>query len=258
METRQPCVSGRTSLSQWLPRRVFFPCFFECGGWRSSSRAGRRYLRGFLCKLPDNKIVEDIHHSIRTEARGNPNSTVTFNTMQNLVVSSSALEARGIPHPPALTLEVFEREFHSTRVRMGHRRRHRGWKHKLEKSWSKLMGKRVWRSPTPEGLHIAGAARRWLQNYMTGYGIGLPGRSLASGAFSKLVLPHVLVVNEETPDQALASLGSAKWAALGWPVTTAGEHDGQALYKLAPTGEVSLMYPTQNHSAVSVVTTSQP
>jgi hypothetical protein len=89
---------------------------------------------------------------------------MTFSTMQHLVVNSNALESRGIMHPPAITVDVLEREFYTARARTGHTFRHRGWKHKLEKSWSKLMGKRAWRSPTPEGLHVAGAAWRWLQN----------------------------------------------------------------------------------------------
>jgi hypothetical protein len=68
-----------------------------------------------------------------------------------------------------------------------------------------------------------------------------------------MVLPHVLVVNEDTPGQALASLGNAKWAALGWPVTAAGEQDGRGLYKFAPNGKVAITYRTVTRIPTSTI-----
>ena len=57
--------------------------------------------------------------------------------------------------------------------------------------------------------------------------------------FSKFVMPHVLVRHNDDPDRVLASLGNAKWAALGWPAVRAGELDGKHLYKLSQNRKVS-------------------
>ena len=159
---------------------------------------------------------------IRSESRGNPNKKMRFSSMQYLVLNSRVLETRRIPHLPALTLEVFEREFKAARTGVVRPSKHKPATHKLKKSWTKLMGRRTWKSPTPEGSHVAVAAWRWLQNYMAGYGMGLPGRCIDSAVFSKFVMPHVLVRHNDDPDRVLASLGNAKWAALGWPAVRAG------------------------------------
>ena len=247
MVLEQECHNDNKAMKLWeditfalSPAIRLLFLLFERDAWRVQSLAGRKYLRCFLCKLPDNKLVEDIHHSIRTESRGNPNKKMMFSTMQYLVLNSRALESRGIAHLPALTLEVFEREFKAARTGVVLHSKHKPARHKLKKSWTKLMGRRTWKSPTPEGIHVAVAAWRWLQNYMAGYGMGLPGRCIDSASFSKLVMPHVLVLRDDDPDRVLASLGNAKWAALGWPVVRAGELEGRHLYKFAPNSQVSV------------------
>ena len=190
MALEQECHNDNKAMKLWeditfalSPAIRLLFLFFERDAWSVQSLAGRKYLRGFLCKLPDNKLVEDIHHAIRSESRGNPNKKMRFSSMQYLVLNSRVLETRRIPHKPALTLEVFEREFKAARTGVVRPSKHKPATHKLKKSWTKLMGRRTWKSPTPEGSHVAVAAWRWLQNYMAGYGMGLPGRCIDSAFF---------------------------------------------------------------------------
>ena len=48
---------------------------FERGKFQPNCLAGRRCLRGMLEKLPDNKFVEDIHRTIKMDAKETPTAS---------------------------------------------------------------------------------------------------------------------------------------------------------------------------------------
>jgi hypothetical protein len=59
--------------------------FFERDEWAVASKCGQRWLRGLLMKLPDNKIVEDVHSKIRNNSRANANTKLTTLHIQELI-----------------------------------------------------------------------------------------------------------------------------------------------------------------------------
>ena len=72
--------------------------YFKRDKYSSSSREGRHLLMGLLCRLPDNKIVEDIHAPLRLATKGNSNDRLSAHTMQDVINHSTVIESRGIPH----------------------------------------------------------------------------------------------------------------------------------------------------------------
>jgi hypothetical protein len=138
--------------------------FFEREMWRPGSRAGQRWLRALLQHLPDNKIVEDAHSTIRKECRANANTKMTGLHIQDCVIASSVLEKRDIPHRSALTELSFKAHYASAsrKSMKGHATAR---KHELPQPWTALMGRKTWSSPTPEAALRATAGWRWLGAY---------------------------------------------------------------------------------------------
>ena len=75
----------------------------------------RELLKPILVTFPDTKCIEDIHGVIRNDARLNINKRQTFAQVQRCILGSSALESREVPHPVALTKNVFKRRWKRTR-----------------------------------------------------------------------------------------------------------------------------------------------
>ena len=82
---------------------------------------------------------------------------------------------------------------------------------------------KVWHSLTESILEKAAAAWRWLLTYTRGKADGTlaPGITMDSAAFSKWMLPCIIVVREGD-GAAFASLGNSTWGALVWPVEQIG------------------------------------
>lgn len=188
-------------------------CFFERDRWAVGSVCGQKWLRGLLMRLPDNKIVEDIHAAIRNASRSNPNRKLTVLNMQELIAHSKVLESRDVRHSTAVCRDTFKAQLGSTRVRR------LGWRsnassHKMPASWSALMGRRTWASPTPEAAHRATAAWQWLHTYLSRPAAADP-LPISHGWLSSLLRPFTVVAGH---GQLFASLGNARWAALVWPL----------------------------------------
>ena len=88
-----------------MPVRLLF-CFFERDQWNVRSLAGRKFLKGLMQTLPDNKMVEDVHLVIRNDARANANTKQVCSHLQDLVTNSKVLEKRGIRHLASVTRAV--------------------------------------------------------------------------------------------------------------------------------------------------------
>ena len=104
---------------------------FEKGKFDRNYGPGRKYLRGQLQRLLDNKLVEDVHLPIKRNARSSETNTrQRAARIQEQVVNSNALEARCIPHPADIDKDTFEREFPCTTATFPARRHHAA-KHRL-------------------------------------------------------------------------------------------------------------------------------
>ena len=79
------------------PTRLIFQ-LFETG----MVTEGKQLLMTVLKRLPDTKVVEDIHQRLRTAANGNANARLGLREVQSLVESSGVFESRKICHPARL------------------------------------------------------------------------------------------------------------------------------------------------------------
>ena len=182
---------------------------------------GRKVLLGHLATLPDNKSVEDVHQPLRLSSKGKMNKKLRCNVIQSVIEYSGVLEQRKVPTPSAVTKEVWVSKFKKySRRSMANRRYHSSNAHKLPRDWSRIMHpNKVWPSLTESISEKAAAAWRWLLTYTRGkaYGTLAPGITMDSAAFSKWMLPCIIVVREGD-GAAFASLGNSTWGALVWPL----------------------------------------
>ena len=76
------------------PVRMMY-LLYERDSFQASSPDGLKLLRGLLEVLPDNKVVEDVHNSIRRDSKANPNRIQSTTHVQQLTTCSPVLEERG-------------------------------------------------------------------------------------------------------------------------------------------------------------------
>ncbi len=95
--------------------RLLYTCF-EKAKWSAECVDGQRLLRGLLVVFPDNKLVEDLHQTIRSHARANANMRMTRGRVQDLVTNSRVLETREIRHSSAVTEREFIAKFKRTKA----------------------------------------------------------------------------------------------------------------------------------------------
>lgn len=182
-------------------------------------------LRGLLEVLPDNKIIEEVHHGLKQDAKKTQKAERKTARQQAVAVSTPVLSSRDIPHSAAVTKDWWVQHFKSTSS-TGCRRKHYSVKHKMSKVWTKVMGPKTWPTVSETVSQKGVAAWQWLQ-------VGYPraralaatqGRALLgldAALFSQLVLPEFIV--ESVDAQVLgASLGHASWAALFYPLEVVG------------------------------------
>ena len=230
------------------PVRMMY-LFFERDRFRPSpgrTDCGCRLLRGMLDTLPDNKIVEDMHNALRRDSRANANTVLSTEHVQQIITQSRALELRDIAHPCSVPKEVFVRRFRSTSGQACGRK-HRGWKHQLPKNWTRILGRRTWTAISEETLKTAMAAWEWLQN-------GFQPQSLAPRegveklqlALLSCVLERDMLVQHVPTGCVQVCLGSAKWAALTWPMHAlpATEPGNVVCYKLSEQGPARFVHVT--------------
>jgi hypothetical protein len=242
------------------PLRLLY-VLFERDKWQAQSRAGQHWLRGLLQHLPDNKLVEDIHSTIRKDARANINTKLNHIHIQECVLASKTLESRNIQHK-AVTGQRFNSLFSSTR-RRSHSWRFKAQRHKLPKDWTAMMDKRTWPSPTPEVALRSFAGWQWLSTFFDMRHRGTQVQVNASW-LSTFVRSHV-VIEEVASGAMYASLGNARWAALAChlsPVAARGQtflswpSDTQAVWlhvtdlsawRVVPTAAISLLEAQTHH-----------
>ena len=191
-------------------------------------------LRGLLEVLPDNKIVEEVHHGLKQDAKKTHKSQRRTGRQQAVAVSTPVLSTRDIPHSARVTKDWWIQHFSSTKA-TGCRSKHYSVKHKMPKMWTKVMGPKTWPTVSEIVSHNGVAAWQWLQvgypqarTLAAAQGRALPG--LDAALFSRLVRPEFIL--ESVDSHVLgASLGHASWAVLLYPldVVRVGENGWRTL-----------------------------
>ena len=197
--------------------RFLSPSLFAC----SCQVSAMLRLRGLLEVLPDNKIIEEVHHGLKQDAKKTQKAQRKTARQQVVAVSTPVLSSRDIPHSAAVTKEWWIQHFKSTQS-TGCKRKHYSMKHKMSKMWTKVMGPKTWPTVSETVSQKGVAAWQWLlvgypraRAIATTQGRALPG--LDAALFSQLVLPDFIL--ESVDAQVLgASLGHASWAALFYPL----------------------------------------
>ena len=197
------------SVAKSKPLRALFE-FFCRDKYNRRSIAGTHLLKGMLWTIADNKSCEDTHGTLRLDARANSNKKIQRNRLQYLVSTSGVFEARGVPHRPGVSKQDFIDHFKVLKPKAV-ASEFRRCKHKLPKSWSKILGKK-WPTLNEEWANKAAAAWAWLHEYLRRRRAGNPV-SLGAARFTRLV-PALQVV--QCGDRFWLSLGHHTWAFLGW------------------------------------------
>jgi hypothetical protein len=198
------------------PVRLIY-AFFERDG--PGSLAGRKLLRGCVQTLADNKPTEELHHHCKMDAKHNGCKKQSAEHLQHLVLTSNVVETHGLRHAAKITKEVFRSNWANKHRFTYARRNHRAQRHKLPKEWSRIMGKKFWRSTSEIEGRIGASAWHWLQMVGPHHLHEGPhqhcGTDIGIALFSRLLLPQVVFMFGE---RFWATLGRNKWGALAWPL----------------------------------------
>lgn len=104
------------------PVRLLLLCYEE-DAYSARSPSGSHLLNGLLQGLPDSKLIEDIHSTLRNDQRASRNRKQTLHNMQQLVSNSTHLESRKIEHRAQINKDQFLAGFPKTRDSKRLRRR---------------------------------------------------------------------------------------------------------------------------------------
>ena len=96
-------------------------------------------LRGLLDVLPDNKLVEEVHHGLKQGAKPTQKSQRCIARQQSVAVATPVLSTRGIPHSARVTNDWWIHHSSSTKA-TGCRSKHRSASHKMPQAWTDAMG----------------------------------------------------------------------------------------------------------------------
>lgn len=98
-----PELCSDLGLTVSKPMRLVFQ-LYECGQFQR----GKKLLTTLLNRLPDTKLIEDIHQRLRTTSNSNPNSRLGLREVQSLVETSGVFEVRSIYHPAKIDKDSFK------------------------------------------------------------------------------------------------------------------------------------------------------
>ena len=119
-------------------------------------------LRGLLDVLPDNKIVEEVHHGLTPDANKTHKSQRRIARQQSVAAATPVLSTRGIPHSARVAKAWWLHHSSSTK-HIGCRRKHVSVNHQMRKEWTKVMGPKSWPTVSETASNTGVAAWEWLQ-----------------------------------------------------------------------------------------------
>ena len=127
-----------------------------------------RLLQSLLVKLPDSKLIEDLHQRLRSKQRfaGAHHEKVKLSSMQHVQNFSDVLNSRDVNYP-SVDEATFKRKFRVTHAKLFLEKRDMvSKKHKLPKHYAVILNPlREWSAITPVSLQKSAAAWQWLREY---------------------------------------------------------------------------------------------
>ena len=128
----------------------------------------REILQTLLIRLPDSKLVEDLHQRLRTEAKANAQQSLRPRELQGLIQTSNALESRNILHPARLTRDVFMEQWKTTKTDYNFKKSFDSGTVKLPEFFSRMMAPKKWRTLSEETLlSFSSGAWAWVREYVS-------------------------------------------------------------------------------------------
>lgn len=133
---------------------------------RGEQESALTLLRSLLVGCPDTKIIEDCHGKVRNDARANSNKSQTFSQIQQVILGSSVIESRRIPHPAALKKDVFKLRWKRTSGKRKWMATFHPKAEKLPKVYSKILGPKHWGTVSEESLQRSAAAWQLVRHFV--------------------------------------------------------------------------------------------
>lgn len=147
-----PELCSDLGLTVSKPMRLVFQ-LYECGQFQR----GKKLLTTLLNRLPDTKLIEDIHQRLRTTSNSNPNSRLGLREVQSLVETSGVFEVRSIYHPAKIDKDSFKSNWTSAKPENSKAVFHSGTE-KLPKKFSGIMARKTWHTMTETELSRSSCA----------------------------------------------------------------------------------------------------
>ena len=140
--------------------------YFETSGYNIEDGNGLALLKLMIGTLPDSKIVEDIHKSVRIhQKKAGSNQRMTKACIQSLVQNTKVIEERGWNHTPAITKEFFLERWSTTSDSFKANYLCNPSRHKLDPLFSMIMGRKNWATMSEPTLTNSAAAWAWARHY---------------------------------------------------------------------------------------------
>ena len=149
------------------PERLLAQCY-ESVSWRAlASPRGIELLVQLLGGFADSKLIEDIHQRLRNATGSKANDRLHGSALQTVVQHSGCLEAREIPHPCAISKDVFVSSWSDTKPDFRARRDFNAGAHRLPAEYSKILTPKTWPTISEQTLTQSSAGWMWLRHYLT-------------------------------------------------------------------------------------------
>ena len=195
-----------------IPRLIFL--LAESEGWQLPAAKTRELLKNVHQKLPDTKVIEDMHQHIRDKSRLQRYKKVSRPSRMQSCIESGVLEGRSLP-----CVTVPKSAIRDAPPSIWQQPSKHLWECQgdvVPSEWAAIMlPNRSWPSPSPMGLFRGAAAWEWLLHYKSS---GLLGQvPLTSAWLSKLLPPRAMVRDAaRTSSAPFLVVISAEYGALVW------------------------------------------
>lgn len=213
-----------------LVRLVF--AINELQGARLAQPCLDRLLRAMHCRLPDAKIVEDMHSHLRDETRTQRAAVASRSKRMFACVSSGVLERRGLK-----AIEVSKDEVATAPTSLLKKPLRQTWDCKPT-NWPGdltkiLLPGRSWPSPVPQGYTHACSSWQWLKEAYWSEHVGLVP---PDASWRSRLVPCPCLLRRAKDQKVRLVFLSADWGVLTWPL---GYMQGDDAYLVSTTAGVA-------------------
>ena len=155
-------LASDLNLTVSKPMRLAFT-FFEAG----KTDAAIEIMKSMLLVVPDTKLIEDIHQKVRVDSKANANLNQSCAEIQNIIMNSGLLEARGIPHTAKINRETFLARWKTTPGNKKFKQVFHASSYKLAREFGSILAPRVWPSLSEEALARSSAGWAWIRKHQS-------------------------------------------------------------------------------------------